>query len=148
MRSGVSSAASAAAARDSGKVVRVADAADVAERTFLVVDVDGIEIGVTRVGDAYFAIRNICPHQQAPICLGKVMPVALPSQPDEVRFDRSTYAVVCQRHQWEFSLDSGEVLYTTARGRLRTYRVTVREGGVFVDLGGRPPRAPAQERPE
>jgi nitrite reductase/ring-hydroxylating ferredoxin subunit len=146
MRSGASSAARAGAAGPEGSpVVRVADVADVEERKFLVVDVDGVEIGVTRVGDAYFAIRNICPHQQAPICFGKVMPVPLPSQPDEVRFDRSTYAVVCQRHQWEFSLESGDVLYTTARGRLRTYRVTVRDGGVYVDLGARPARAPTGE---
>lgn len=121
--------------------VRVADAADVEEGRFLVVTVGNVELGVTRVGDRYYAVRNICPHQSAPICLGKVMAAPLPSDPDDVRFDRSRPVLVCQRHQWEFSLESGEVLFTSAKGRLRTYRVAVRDGGVFVDLGARPSRS-------
>lgn len=121
-------------------VRRAADAADVPEGRFLVVTVDGVEIGITRVGERYFAVRNICPHQQAPICLGKVMPVPLPSSPDEIRFDRDDRAVVCQRHQWEFSLTSGDVLFTTAKGRLRTYAATERDGAVYVDMASRPGR--------
>jgi nitrite reductase (NADH) small subunit len=118
--------------------VRVADADEIEQGKFLVVTVGGVELGVTRVGDRYYAVRNICPHQSAPICLGKVMSAPLPSDPDDVRFDRSIHVLVCQRHQWEFSLESGKVLYTSAKGRLRTYRTAVRDGGVFVDLGARP----------
>jgi nitrite reductase (NADH) small subunit len=127
----------------SGDEVRAASAADVEEGRFLVVSLRGVEIGITRMGDRYYAVRNICPHQQAPICLGKVMPAPLPSAPDEIRFDRTRHVVVCQRHQWEFSLVSGDVLFTTARGRLRTYAAAERDGGVYVDLGSRPGRRAA-----
>jgi nitrite reductase/ring-hydroxylating ferredoxin subunit len=117
--------------------IRVASASDVEEGKFLLVNVGNVEIGVTRVGDRYYAVRNICPHQHAPICLGKVMATPLPSDPGDVRYDASKHVLVCQRHQWEFSLDSGEVVYTTAKGRIRTYAVSVEDDDVFVDLGPR-----------
>ena len=35
-----------------------------------IVDVDGRSIGVFNIDGEYHAVRNICPHQQAPLCEG------------------------------------------------------------------------------
>src|SRR4051794_10452061 len=120
MTARVSSGASSPDVPTADGDVRVAAVGDIEEGKFLVGSVGKVELGVTRVGDRYYAVRNICPHQHAPICLGKVMATPLPSDPGDVRFDHSRHVLVCQRHQWEFSLDTGEVMFTTAKGRIRT----------------------------
>ena len=37
-----------------------------------IVTVDGRSIGVFNVHGRYYALRNLCPHRRAPLCLGRV----------------------------------------------------------------------------
>ena len=43
-----------------------------------IVEVDGHLIGVFNVQGRYYALRNRCPHQGAPLCLGAIKGMALP----------------------------------------------------------------------
>ena len=91
------------------------------------------EVGVVRLpGDRFRAVLNRCPHRGAPICKGVFGGTLLPSDPDDLRFGMAGEVVRCPWHGYEFSLDTGECLFTGDDLRLRTFPVEVRDGRVFV----------------
>lgn len=91
-------------------------------------------IGVVRTAHGFFALRNRCPHQAAPICGGKVTGTMLPSAPHQYRYDADTPVIRCPLHRWEFQLADGRSTSAITRKRLVTYRVEIEEGDVFVLL--------------
>lgn len=50
-----------------------------------IVDVGGRSIGVFRVGERFYGIRNRCPHQCGPLCLGHVLGDAVADTPGDAR---------------------------------------------------------------
>jgi 3-phenylpropionate/trans-cinnamate dioxygenase ferredoxin subunit len=90
-----------------------------------IVEVDGRSIGVFNVHGQYYALRNRCPHQGAPLCLGAIKGMALPSKPGEYLWGREGEIVRCPWHGWEFDITSGRSIYNPHRVRVRTYEVTV-----------------------
>lgn len=118
--------------------IRVAGLSEVPEDRFLIVDVEGTEIGLVRDGEAVHAVRNLCPHHNAPVCRGRVAGTMLPSGPGELSYGMDRRVVVCPWHQFEFDLESGRPLFTNVRGRIRTYSVTVDGEDVYVEPGRRP----------
>jgi nitrite reductase (NADH) small subunit len=101
---------------------------------FQLFEENGIEFGLMRGSDKVYAVRNICPHQGAPICLGTVRGTWLPSPPGELDYGLSGHVLACPWHGFEFGLDDGKALFGTIRGKLRIYPVTVKDGTVFVNL--------------
>src|SRR5690242_17908379 len=90
-----------------------------------IVTVEGISIGVFNVGGTYYALRNRCPHQGAPLCQGSVKGTALPSAPGEYVWAREGEILRCPWHGWEFDLLTGRSLFNPHKVRVRTYEVTV-----------------------
>ncbi|MCW6507818.1 Rieske (2Fe-2S) protein [Lichenifustis flavocetrariae] len=96
-----------------------------------------LEIGVIRHGDAYYAYRNLCPHQGGPACEG----IRLPQVEDRIVgdlfvgqcFDENDMHIVCPWHGYEFHLSTGEHVIDS-RLKLRKFDVVAREGGVYVDI--------------
>jgi nitrite reductase (NADH) small subunit len=126
------------AAAQTSELVRVGAVADFPEGKFTILDVEGREIGVAPVDGRWYAARNVCPHHGAPVCAGKIGGTMMPSEPGELVFDLAGKIVRCPWHRWEFSLDSGRVLFTDEPGRLRMYKVVIEGDQVFIDLKGRP----------
>ncbi|MGH3042240.1 MAG: Rieske (2Fe-2S) protein [Gaiellaceae bacterium] len=112
-----------------------------------IVGLGGLEVGVFNLGDRLVAYRNYCPHQGAPVCLGRVGGTALPSEPGEYVYGRHGRILVCPWHGWEFDLDTGRVLFN-ARARLAAIEVTVEEDMVILHVsdGGAELNAPRQAR--
>ena len=91
--------------------VEIGKLADFAEGDPRVVDVDGFEIGVFRLGKKLVAYKNECPHYGGPVCQGNVF-----NQTEEMlgadktssglRFS-STRNIVCPWHGYEFNLETG-----------------------------------------
>ena len=52
-----------------------------------IIDVNGKSIGVFRIDDRFYAIRNRCPHQFGPLCVGSLAPRAVSDGPGDVRMD-------------------------------------------------------------
>ncbi len=77
---------------------------------------DGNELAVFNVDGEYYAIDNFCPHKGAPLSEGAVC----------------GYIVECGWHGWQFDVRSGECL--TVQERIKTYRVTIQEGSLKIDL--------------
>ncbi len=97
-----------------------------------IVEVEGLSIGVFNVNGTYYALRNRCPHQGAPLCLGSLKGTALPSQPGEYLWAREGEILRCPWHGWEFDVTTGRSVCNPHRVRVRAYEVTV-EGASEVD---------------
>ncbi len=93
-----------------------------------IVEVEGRSIGVFNVHGDYYALRNICPHQGAPLCLGDVMGTAAPSRPGEYLWEREGEILRCPWHGWEFDLKTGRSIFNPHKMRVRSYEVSV-DGG-------------------
>jgi nitrite reductase/ring-hydroxylating ferredoxin subunit len=96
------------------------------------VTVGGRSIGVFRVGDRFFAIRNRCPHQGGPLCEGRVFPRARSDEPGEVALDRDVPLLACPWHGWEYDLATGQSWIGAGEPRVRAYPVSVERGDLLT----------------
>lgn len=113
--------------------VAVAKVAEIAPGERKIVDVSGKSIGIFNVNGTFAAVLNVCPHELAPVCLGRVGGTTLPSAPGEYHWGREGEILTCPWHGWEFDLLTGACL--TDKRRLRTYPVTVETYSVMVEGG-------------
>src|ERR671927_2002486 len=90
-----------------------------------IVEIEGRSIGIFNIAGTYYALRNRCPHQGAPLCLGTVTGTTLPSRPGEYIWGRDGEILRCPWHGWEFDITNGKSIFNPHRMRVRTYEVTV-----------------------
>ena len=90
-----------------------------------VVEAEGRSIGIFNVQGQFYALRNQCPHQGAPLCLGAIKGMALPSKPGEYIWGRDGEILRCPWHGWEFDILNGRSICNPHRMRVRTYEVTI-----------------------
>lgn len=82
-------------------------------------------IGVFNVNGAFHAIRNQCPHQNAPLCRGIITGTTLPSQPGEYIWAKDGEIIRCPWHGWEFDITTGRSVFNPHKMRVKSYEVTV-----------------------
>ena len=90
-----------------------------------IVTVGSRSIGVFNVGGRYYALRNVCPHQGAPLCEGPLTGTALPGPPGTFRYGREGEILRCPWHGWEFDVTSGRSIFNPHAVRVRSYPVAV-----------------------
>jgi nitrite reductase (NADH) small subunit len=98
------------------------------------------ELGIARWAGEWYAIRNVCPHRGAPVCVSGINPALSevnPGDVDDVRVDDERPVIVCPWHRWEFEVRTGQAV--TGPERLKMYPVHVRDGRVLVDADSRRP---------
>jgi nitrite reductase/ring-hydroxylating ferredoxin subunit len=93
------------------------------------VTIEGRSIGVFNVDGEFFAVRNVCPHQGASLCLGELHGILDSSGPGEYDFDPSQMMLRCPWHGWEFDLRTGRSWFDPSRTRVRRYDVTIADSG-------------------
>lgn len=112
------------------KAIRVGTMAEIADGAVLVLPraVTGTEedIAVFRDGDAFYALDDMCTHQEALLSRGWV----------------EDHEVVCPLHLARFRLTDGMPTCFPATWPTATHRVEVREGVVWVQPGLRVEGAP------
>jgi nitrite reductase (NADH) small subunit len=113
----------------------VATVAEIPPGERKIVEIDGQSLGVFRVKDEFVAILNVCPHEFAPVCLGRVGGTTLTSAPGEWRWGREGEILACPWHGWEFELLTGKALFGN-RPRLRLFPVKIEGDQIFVALTG------------
>ncbi len=89
-----------------------------------IVRVNGREIGVFNVKGAYYALRNLCPHQGAPLCLGELTGLAVSDEPGEIEWTRAGEILRCPWHGWEFDILNGRTIFKS-KARVKTYDVRI-----------------------
>jgi 3-phenylpropionate/trans-cinnamate dioxygenase ferredoxin subunit len=90
-----------------------------------IVEAEGRSIGVFNVHGEYYALRNSCPHQAAPLCLGAIKGMTMPSKPGEYIWARDGEILRCPWHGWEFDITTGRSIFNPHRMRVKAYDVTV-----------------------
>jgi nitrite reductase/ring-hydroxylating ferredoxin subunit len=99
-----------------------------------IVEVGGRSVGVFNVDGRYHAVRNVCPHHGAPLCLGELTGTMLPSRPHEYVWGAENEILVCPWHGFEFELHTGRAVYDSTDLRVKVYPVTVEDGMVVFTL--------------
>ena len=92
-----------------------------------IVRVAGRSIGVFNVDGQFYAIRNRCPHQGAPLCEGKLWGALKSDVPGSFEYNPVKDIIACIQHGWEFSLRTGQSWCDPKRLRVRAYQVDVEE---------------------
>jgi nitrite reductase (NADH) small subunit len=97
-----------------------------------IVEIDGHRIGLYRVGDAFFALADRCPHRGAPLCAGSVA-TAVEVRDGAIVLGTRNAIVRCPWHKWEFDIPTGRAL-SDERLRVRRYDVQVNGDEIIVSL--------------
>jgi len=108
----------------------VAHTADIPVGARRLVELAGKSIGVFNVNGSYIAVLNVCPHELAPVCRGRVSGTTLPSTPGEWVWGREGEILACPWHGWEFDLLTGACL--SDKRRLRLYDVRIEDDHIIV----------------
>jgi len=116
-------------------VARVADFPDGDRK---IIDVNGRSVGVFRVGDVFYAVRNLCPHHHGPLCLGYIAPRAFSKMPGEFGMAEGVPLIACPWHGWEYDLATGQSWLGPGHVDARRYEVAIEAGSQLVseDLTG------------
>ena len=102
----------------SENLVKVANASDLAEGEARVFEVDNIPIALCNVDGKFYAIENVCTHDDGPLGEGELFGTE----------------IECPRHGARFDVTTGEVRKPPAYMAVKTFPVRVENGEVFVDI--------------
>ena len=100
------------------------------EMRAVVVDGRSVALVRTQAGDLH-ALRDVCPHQGAPLSRGYV-DVAVRSDGVGRYLESGQYAVRCPWHGHEFAVETGRCLADPERIRVRAYPVGVEDGTIVI----------------
>src|ERR1043165_3964672 len=76
-----------------------------------IIRIEGREVGVFNLDGTFYALKNVCPHQGARVCLGRIVGTALPSAVYEYSYSREGQILRCPWHAWEYEIATGESLF-------------------------------------
>lgn len=98
-----------------------------------IVKVGSRSIGVFNVDGQYFGIRNRCPHQGGPLCMGRLSSWVVATTPGQVRMAGPPRLIACPWHGWEYDLETGQSFMGPSEPHVKAYDVIVASGAA---LGG------------
>lgn len=99
-----------------GDFIAVATVDDIHDRQGIAVEIDDKTIAIFRVGDEYFAIDDMCSHEEAPLCEGIL----------------EGFEIECPWHAARFCIKTGKALTPPAYEDLNRYNV--RHNGKDIEL--------------
>jgi len=98
-----------------------------------IIECEGKSIGLFNVNGQITAMLNLCPHEFAPVCKGRVSGTTAPSLPGEpFRWEREGEILYCPWHGWEFDLLTGDCL--TDHRKLRQYPTQIIDGWINIQI--------------
>ena len=90
-----------------------------------IVELEGRSIGIFNVKGIFYALRNTCPHQSAPLCRGRIKGLLQASDPRHLELTREGEIIRCPWHGWEFDITTGQSVFNPHKLRVRSYEVTI-----------------------
>ncbi|GAB4432619.1 MAG: non-heme iron oxygenase ferredoxin subunit [Chloroflexi bacterium OHK40] len=99
-------------------LVRVAELAELPPGRLAYAEVDGLPIALANVDGTIYAFGDSCRHEGGPLSAGVLI----------------GETVTCPWHGWTYNVRTGKSLVPPVGLRLPTYPVTIRDGGVYVEL--------------
>lgn len=98
--------------------VQVVEVSELAPGQRLLIEIDEQPIAVFRVGDDYFAIGDVCTHDDGPLGDGEL----------------EEFQIICPRHGARFDIRNGKALTLPAVVDTPWYPVRVKDGWIEVGL--------------
>lgn len=108
--------------------VAVARVADFAPGERRIVTIGRRSIGVFRVGDRFYALNNLCPHQGGPLCQGRTEGWVTSALPGQFEVAGEGELIKCPWHGWEYELSTGQSYMRPGDVPVRGFGVSVRSG--------------------
>ena len=102
----------------------------------LLVTVARQSIGIFNVDGQFYAIKNSCIHDQAPVCLGELSGAFLPSKFGEYVWGKEGQILRCPWHGWEFDVTTGASIFEP-NAKLTTYPVSIIADRIMIQIGGK-----------
>jgi 3-phenylpropionate/trans-cinnamate dioxygenase ferredoxin component len=99
--------------------VKVARTGDIGPGQARLIDMKGKQIALFNVDGEFFALDNMCTHEEASLAEGEIC----------------GHEVTCPLHGAKFDIRSGEVLGPPAYDDVASYTVRVSGGDVEIDVG-------------
>ena len=99
-----------------------------------IVRLEGREVGIFNLEGTFYALKNVCPHQGARVCLGRIVGTTLPSDVYEFNYGLEGRILRCPWHEWEYDITTGHAVFDE-KGRVVTYAVEVVDGEIAVTIG-------------
>lgn len=108
---------------------------EISDTKFLIKEINNRSYGVIKIDGEYHALWNVCPHEGAEICRGKVSGTTLPSDVGEFQFGLENKVISCPWHGWEFDVRDGKPLFQTKK-QIKVMKAQVKqdEGNIFLYL--------------
>lgn len=89
------------------------------------ISVEGKSIGIFNIDGSFYALRNLCPHQFAPLCLGRITGYCENSSVGEFNWAREGEIIRCPWHAWEFDIKTGKSIFNPHKVRTKSYPVSI-----------------------
>src|SRR5262249_12095795 len=103
----------------------VASADELPPGSSRILDIAGRPTGGGTLEGRMCALRNVCPHHGAPLCLGEVTGRMLPSEPHKYVYGEENQVLRCPWHGYEFRLQDGRSILRPETLRVKPYRVEI-----------------------
>jgi 3-phenylpropionate/trans-cinnamate dioxygenase ferredoxin subunit len=97
-----------------------------------VVTVDRREVCIFNVGGDLYAIRNVCPHQQAPLSFGTLTGATYATKVGEYLPRHEGKVLHCPWHKYAYSIEDGSCISQPDLYRVKTYRVVREEDEIAL----------------
>ena len=97
-----------------------------------IVNIGKRSIGLFHVGDRFYAVRNRCPHQGGPLCVGHILGNAVADVPGAVEVSNNPLRIACPWHGWEYDLATGQSFRGPSYPGVKSYGVALEPGGALV----------------
>ena len=98
--------------------VEIAPASELPNGERLFVEVEGRMIVIFNIAGQFFAIADVCSHDDGPVGEGEL----------------EGYNITCPRHGAEFDVRTGRVMQMPAVVDIPAYPVQVRDGNIFIGI--------------
>lgn len=97
-----------------------------------IVNIGRRSIGVFHVGERFYAVRNRCPHQGGPLCVGHILGTAVADVPGAATVSNDPLRIACPWHGWEYDLATGQSFMGPSDPGVKSYGVALEPGRALV----------------
>lgn len=99
--------------------IKVAQIDDFSEENRLFVEIDGLPIIIYRIENQYYALEDVCSHDDSPLGEGKLM----------------GFCIICPRHGARFDVRTGEVQSLPATQNVASFPVRIVGNNIEIGIG-------------